>query len=277
MPETTTVGPANGSLVIVGGGAQGLPAILRRFIALAGGFNAPIVIIPTAAEAEFTGPYAPHVEDFMAAGALNLQVLHTRNPAVANSDQFVETVRRAQGIWFVGGRHWRLADAYLQTRALDEFHALLQRGGVIGGTSAGATIQGSYLVRGDTAGNEIMVGDHTTGFGFLRNVTIDQHHLKRNRHFDLIAVIEANPTLLGIGIDEDTAIVVTGDEFEVIGQSYVAIYDQAQMVGPRGHFYFLAPGDRFNLARRAIIPPPPKRAQAFDAIIKQPWTTSAGR
>lgn len=265
------IGPANGALVIAGGGALGSSGILTRFIALAGGFSAPIVIIPTAAEEEYPGPYAPHVEDFMAAGALNLQVLHTRNPEIANSDAFIEPLRQAQGIWFCGGRHWRLADAYLHTRAMAEFHALLARGGVIGGTSAGATIQGSFLVRGDTSGNQIVVGDHTEGFGFLQHVTIDQHLLKRNRQFDLIGVIEAHPELLGIGIDEDSAIVVTGDQCEVIGQSYVAIYDHGKMVSGRGHFYFLAPGDRFNLQTRAIIPPPPKRTQAFDPVIKRFW------
>jgi cyanophycinase len=235
------------------------------------------VIIPTAAEEEYDGPYAPHIEEFMAIGATNLQVLHTRDPDVANSDAFVEPLRRAQGVWFVGGRHWRLADAYLGTRAHDEFHAVLERGGVIGGTSAGATIQGSFMVRGDTAGNQIVVGDHTEGFGFLHNVTIDQHHLKRNRHFDLIDVIEAHPELLGIGIDEETAIVVTGDTFEVIGQSYVAIYDHTTLVGSRGHFYFLAPGDRFNLQIRAVIPPPPKRAGVFDQVTKQPWPATSRR
>ncbi|MEZ4681866.1 MAG: cyanophycinase [Caldilineaceae bacterium] len=271
MAKQTTIGPARGSLVIVGGGAQALPEILRRFIALAGGFSAPIVIIPTAAEEEYPGPHAPHVADFMAAGALNLQVLHTRDPEVANTDAFLAPLQQAQGIWFGGGRHWRLADAYLHTRAEAAFHALLQRGGVIGGTSAGATIQGSFMVRGDTAGNQIMVGDHTTGFGFLRNVTIDQHHLKRNRHFDLVDVIAVRPELLGIGIDEDTAIVVTGDEFEVIGQSYVAIYDHGRMVSTRGHFYFLAPGDRFDLQTRSVIPPPPKRGLAFDTVTQQRW------
>lgn len=272
MTTNQPMGPVHGALVIAGGGREGMPEILTRFIALAGGFSAPIVIIPTAAEEEYSGPYAPHIEEFMAAGALNLQVLHTRDPKVADSDAFIEPLRRAQGIWFCGGRHWRLADAYLHTRAMDEFHELLARGGVIGGTSAGATILGSFMVRGDTTGNQIMIGDHTEGFGFLQNVTIDQHLLKRNRQFDLIDVIEAHPELLGIGIDEDTAIVVTGDTCEVIGQSYVAIYDHEKMVSSRGHFYVLAPGDRFHLQRREVMPPPPKRAQAFDTVRKRVWT-----
>jgi hypothetical protein len=115
---------------------------------------------------------------------------------------------------------------------------------------AGATIQGSFLVRGDTQGNEIMIGDHLEGFGFLRNTGIDQHLLKRNRQFDLFEVLDAYPDLLGIGIDEDTAIVVQGDQFEVIGQGYVAVYDTGRLIPPNGRFYFLAPGDRFNLKER---------------------------
>ena len=114
-------------------------------------------------------------------------------------------------VWFTGGRQWRLADSYLGTKVEEELWALLGRGGVIGGSSAGATIQGSYLARGDTKTNTIMMGDHDEGFGFLKNTAIDQHLLRRNRQFDLIEIIEAWPELLGIGIDENTAIVVQGD------------------------------------------------------------------
>jgi cyanophycinase len=128
-------------------------------------------------------------------------------------------------VWFPGGRQWRLADAYLGTRVHEELRALLARGGVIGGTSAGATIQGSYLARGDTRSNTIMMGDHVEGMAFLRNVAIDQHLLRRNRQFDLIEIVQAHPELLGIGIDENTAIVVRGDRFEVMGAGCVAIYD----------------------------------------------------
>ena len=92
--------------------------------------------------------------------------------------------------------------------------------------------------------------DHTEGFGFLANVGIDQHLLQRNRYFDLVEVIEAHPELLGIGLDEDTAIVVRGDTFEVTGNGYVAIYDSANVVGDGWRFYFLAPGDRYDLSTR---------------------------
>ena len=180
----------------------------------------------------------------------NVTVIHTKDRNEADSDAFVEPIRKARGVWFPGGRQWRLADSYLDTRTELELHELLARGGVIGGTSAGATIQGSYLVRGDTKANTIMMGDHEEGFAFLKNVAIDQHLLARNRHFDLIPVIEAHPELLGIGIDEDTAIVVQGDRAEVIGQGYVAIYDHRSTVGESGQFYLLRPGDAIDLATR---------------------------
>jgi cyanophycinase len=197
-------------------------------------------------------------------------VRHTRDRNVANSDEFVAPIRKARAVWFPGGRQWRLADAYLDTRTELELHALLDRGGVIGGTSAGATIQGSYLVRGDTRNNTIMIGDHVKGFGFLKNVAIDQHLLARNRHFDLIPVIERNPQLLGIGLDEDTAIVVTGDTFEVVGRSVVAIYDNQRTLANEGRFYFLRNGDTYDLktrqARRKDFTEEP-----FDAVKEKPW------
>jgi cyanophycinase len=243
------IGPANGALVIVGGGRLDA-AILERFLALAGGADAPIVVIPTAGGGDAYDQYWVGLGDLKAAGATRLTVLHTTDRAVANTDAFVQPLRDARGVWFPGGRQWRLADAYLGTRVHAELRALLARGGVIGGTSAGATIQGSYLARGDTRSNTIMMGDHVEGMAFLRNVAVDQHLLRRNRQFDLLEIVQAHPELLGIGIDENTAIVVRGDRFEVMGAGYVAIYDHERQLDTGGRFYFLAPGDRFDLKTR---------------------------
>ena len=121
---------------------------------------------------------------------------------------------------------------------------------MIGGSSAGATILGSFMVRGDTKGNETMIGDHTVGLGFMKNTAIDQHLLRRNRQFDMLEVIDKHPELLGIGLDENTAIVVEGDQFDVIGQSYAVVFSNKPVVGSNGRFYFLAPGDRFDLKAR---------------------------
>ncbi len=152
----------------------------------------------------------------------------------------------------------------------EELNALLERGGVIGGSSAGATIQGSYLARGDTRTNTVMMGDHVEGLGFIKNVAIDQHLLRRNRQFDLIEVIEAFPDLLGIGLDENTAIVVQGDRFDVIGQSLVAIYDHNKTLDSGGLFYFLAPGDSFDLVTRQAFRPRNDRAP-IERVVERRW------
>ena len=263
------VGPARGALVIVGGAMRD-PAIVERFVQLAGGPEAPIVVIPTAGGGETYDQYYPGLRAFRDAGAVDLTVLHTTDREVADDPAFSAPLRRARGVWFPGGRQWRLADAYLGTRVQEEIAGVLGRGGVVGGSSAGATILGSYLVRGDTATNTIMMGDHEVGFGFLRDTAIDQHLLRRNRQFDLIEVIEAHPHLLGIGIDEDTAIVVQGDEFEVMGRSYAVIYDRGRLLDSGGRFYFLAPGDRYDLRRRQAYRVQ-RVARPFDRVVEREW------
>jgi len=109
-----------------------------------------------------------------------------------------------------------------------------------------------------------MMGDHQKGFGYLKNCAIDQHLLVRNRQFDLIEILNAHPELLGIGLDENTAIVVQGDEFEVIGKSFVAIYDTQLWVEESrtddkpvlpngGKFFLLRAGDKYNTRTREVI------------------------
>ena len=243
-----SVGPASGSLVVVGG-ALSDPAIVQRFIQLAGGPDAPIVVIPTAGGGQYDD-YCGCLNLLRRNGATNLTVLHTYDPAEADTDAFVAPLKEARGVWFPGGRQWRLADSYLGTKTEVELRGVLDRGGVIGGSSAGASIQGSLLVRGDTRTNTVMLGDHLEGFGYMRNTGIDQHLLQRNRQFDMLEVIEAYPDVLGIGLDENTAIVVQGDRMTVMGQGYVAIYDREAQEDTGRPFYLLAPGDRFDLARR---------------------------
>jgi cyanophycinase len=263
------IGPARGTLVIVGGGLKS-ESILKRFLDLAGGPDASLVVIPTAGESDDLSDYAGALRDLADAGAHHVKMIHTRDRKVADSEAFAAPLRDARGVWFPGGRHWRLADAYLGTRTQAALRDVLARGGVIGGTSAGATILGSFMVRGDTKGNTIMVGDHVEGMGFLKNVTIDQHLLRRNRQFDLIPVIESHPELLGIGIDEDTAIVVRGDRFEVMGTGYVAIYDRTRRIDSGGQFYLLAPGDRYDLKTREAERPQP-RGVPIERVVKEPW------
>jgi cyanophycinase len=261
--QSTSIGPDKGSLIIVGGGSVGAE-IWAKFVELAGGPAANIVIVTTADEdSSINKGMSPEKEALQKAGVLTINFLHTRDPKTANTETFVAMLKKATGIWFRGGRQWRLADAYLNTLTQKAFVDVLNRGGVVAGTSAGATIQGSFMVRGDTKGNTIMIGDHTEGLDFIHKVTIDQHHLRRNRMFDLVDVIKLHPDLLGIGLDESTAIVVQKDTFQVIGNSYVAIYDidqiNGQSKGPReqnssnGPFYFLGNGQKFDLKLRKVI------------------------
>ena len=133
---------------------------------------------------------------------------------------------------------------------------MLERGGVIAGSSAGATIQGQYLVRGDTSGPNVMMTqepNHLAGFKFLRRSAIDQHINTRNRWDDLIPVIQKYPELLGIGLSEGTAIIVTGDRFEVLGKWKVAVHDNTRIYQPwEKPYYVLSQGDVYNMKTRKL-------------------------
>jgi len=258
--QLATQGPDNGSLVIVGGAMRDT-SIINRFIELAGGPETPLVVVPTASGAEEIRADR-YVSFLKKQGAQNVTLLHTYDPETANTEKFVKPLKEAGGLWFTGGRQWRLVDAYEGTLAAEEFRNILTRGGVIGGSSAGATIQGSYLVRGDTKTNRIIMGDHEAGFGYLSNAAIDQHLLQRNRQFDLVEVIRKHPHLLGIGLDENTAIIVKGNEFEVMGKSFVAVYDyhtweenplSKKILPNGGTFFLLREGDKYNMTERKII------------------------
>jgi len=264
-----TTGNKNGTLIAIGGGEIGDTSIMKEFRKLAGGDAAKIVVIPTAFVRNNKIDTMLLKRNFKEYGIPNFTILHTSDSIEANTDDFVKPIKEATGIYFTGGRHWRIADSYLNTKVHEELSKLLDRGGVIAGSSAGATIQGSYLARGDTKNNQIMMGDHEVGFGFISNITIDQHVLTRNRQFDMFTILKNKPELLGIGIDESTAIIVKGDILEVIGESYVLIYDQsfwstdssdlyednAQKKLPNKDqlFYFLKSGDKYNLRERKVI------------------------
>lgn len=247
--EPRSSGPANGTLLIVGGGVNG-PTVIEAARRHAGGSGAHWVVIPSAqADRELQ---APKVPDFIRAQG-RFTVLHARDRAVADSEPFVAPLRTATAVWLVGGRQWRLADTYGGTRTERALHELLGRGGLIAGSSAGATIMGSYLVRGSPAGNEVlMASGHERGFGFLRNVAVDQHIAARGREGDMAKVVAAHPGLLGIGLDESTAIVVRGNVFAVVGPGIVAITDGARHDGRS--WYVLREGARFDLATWSAVP-----------------------
>ncbi len=245
-PASTRVGPPQGKLLVIGGGAMG--TLWDVFLELAGGKDAPIVVIPTANEK--IADVDPAVNALKSRGATRVTQLHTRDPKVADTEEFVAPLRTAGGVWITGGRQWRLADSYLGTRTQKELAALLARGGAIGGSSAGATIQGSYLVRGAPSGNTIMMSPgHEEGFAFLRATAIDQHVNTRGRADDIRVVLKAHPTLLGIGLDEATALIVSGDRCEIAGTGVARFF-----ATPDGPATELKAGARYDLAARRVVP-----------------------
>ena len=205
-----------GALVIVGGGPMS-DDIAGRFVELAGSRDAHIVVLPTAVARNEAAQQPPGF--LKNANVKSVTVLNQRGPDEVVTDEFKSALKSATGIWFGGGRQWNFVDAYEGTEALELFRDVLRRGGVIGGSSAGATIQGEFLVRGHPLGNTVMMAEgYERGFAFLPGTAIDQHFSQRERQPDLLPVVRRHPNILGIGIDEGTAIVVTGTKVDVIGQ-----------------------------------------------------------
>ena len=156
-------GPPKGTLLIVGGGRMEGTGIMETFINRAGGPSAKIIVVPTAAgNKDRNGKWIVYKEadiiaPWLKLGATNVHMLHTHDPKEADTEEFARTLRDAKAVWFNGGRQWNCVDSYMNTLTYREFHNVLARGGVIGGSSAGATIQGDYLVRGAVAGPDIMM------------------------------------------------------------------------------------------------------------------------
>jgi cyanophycinase len=227
-----------GALVIVGGG--GLPdAIRERFLRLAGGKEARLVIIPTANskvdEAEPHKGYAVWQSQPVA----SVSFLHTRDRSQANNPDFVHCLRKATGVWFSGGDQSLLVDAYRGTAVEAELRKLLARGGVIGGTSAGAAVMSALMITGGNPRPEL-----GRGFGFLPWVVVDQHFSNRKRQSRLLWAVEHNPRYVGVGIDEQTAVIVCGRTLTVVGNQKVHVCLPSE---GQARFQVLQAGDQADL------------------------------
>jgi cyanophycinase len=256
-------GPAKGTLIIIGGGNTDGTGIMEKFIQLAGGpENGKFVTFPTnGGNRTADGALRVYTEEQATASlrrreVKNVKMMHTADSKVADTEEFVKPLLDATGVWFDGGRQWNMVDSYLGTRTEAEIRKVLDRGGVVAGSSAGATIQSDYLVRGDTTGPNVMMTEepnHQHGFALLKHSAIDQHINTRNRWDDLMAVIKKYPEYLGIGLSEGTAIIVTGDKFEVMGKWKVAVHDNKRLYQPWEKPYFvLSQGDIYNMKTRQI-------------------------
>jgi len=250
----------HGSLLIVGGG--GFPdEMVRLFVEQAGGPEARIVVVAGAEESPRRTDRSD-VRRFLEAGAARVDLLEPHDPARPPTARELAPLREATGIWFGGGRQWRLVDAYEGTPFLPLCRAALRRGGIIGGSSAGATIQGDYLVRGHPLGNaEMMAEGYERGFAFLPGTAIDQHFTQRRREPELAAVKRTFPQLVCVGIDESTALFVHGESGRVLGSGTVSIYDRrpAEVTDgtPDGIAArtVLGAGDRYDFRRRVVMQP----------------------
>lgn len=281
---TPLVGPAHGTVLVVGGGQQG-PELYKAFIDAAGGPEALIVDIPTAGGDTTYPPDWRGTDGLKGAGAKNVVVLHS-NPDrrdLANSDSFVQIIRRAGGVWFEGGRQYRLVDSYGGTRTEAEIMQVLSRGGVVGGSSAGASILGEFMVRGAPSNNNNIMEypGYTRGFGYLRNTGIDQHVVARMRLPDIAdSLMPRHPGMLFISEDEGTAWLIRGDSATIIGRNKAFVYGGNDPTDTGKPFLTLFPGDRYDLGARRIVSrasdDSPLRPASVDSLFAS-FSTNGGK
>ena len=227
MPYLLTSGlpvaaAADGALVAVGGGDTN-EAIVARTLELAGGRNAVVVVLPQSSALPDAGDSS--VETWKKAGARDV-----RKVSFDDRDAARRAIESATLIWMPGGDQNRFMSAIARTGLDDLIRARHAAGVTIGGTSAGAAILSRVMLTGDADLKSVDAGSTVTapGLGLWSDVIVDQHFLKRQRESRLISVVIDHPTLVGVGIDESTAVVVHDGSFDVIGKSSVVVVD------PRG-------------------------------------------
>ena len=234
-----------GNLLIVGGGDTPL-SVQQRFVALAGGpENARIAVLPMVSS-QSDEEAQEVVRDLEGLGA-RAQVVEIR-PTDVNSTAVAQTLEKFSGFWFSGGDQSRLSSLLVGTRALQAIEARYQAGAVVGGTSAGASVMSRLMLTGKwrtprNSDEEEQVNiargmkELAPGFGFFKGAIVDQHFMHRARYNRLISAVLDHPQLIGVGIDEETALLVRADgQWEVLGNYYVKIFDarRAQIVDDRG-------------------------------------------
>lgn len=264
--------PDPGPLVIIGGGSRP-DYMMERIVELAGGEDCRMVVLPMASSAPLD---VALYQRWQLEEAGCPEVTFVRFDSVsANHDSVVSVLDGATGVFFSGGDQRRLAAHMLGTRLLDRVREVHRAGGVVAGTSAGAAVMSGRMITGDEAlrpdaeypfttiekGNVIT----TPGFGFVTHAIIDQHFIARQRQNRLISLVLEQPDLVGVGIDESTAVIVAPDQtFEVFGEHTVMVIDasEAEAIGTdadgdlSGHglqLHLLQSGDRYDLVGRRVL------------------------
>ncbi|MHA7057209.1 cyanophycinase [Aquimarina sp. M1] len=265
-----------GTILLMGGDCTN-DFFISEFAGLVGSIEKNIVIIPTAMEDRYLDSERDFdilKKPFRDIGFSNISIVHTRETKIANSDSLNKVLLSADGVWITGGRQWRLAKAYNDSKIQSALRTLLNEGKVIAGTSAGASIMGDVLVRGGINNSTSMLGDYQNGFGFIKNFAIDQHHIARNRQFDMFELKNERPDVLGIGIDEGTGVILHENKFRVIGKSYVTIYDNTRWSEERDtiyqlekndkQFYTLSKGYEYDIAESQVIKKNERKTLSYD-------------
>lgn len=269
---TPAFSETKGYLFIIGGGDRP-ESMMRRFVELAGQFGTGKIIIFPMASSEPAKTGSALVAEFKGLGARQVEShILTRKQALAAESVLV--LDGAGGVFFSGGDQSRQMEVLRGTPVHRALLELYEKGCVMAGTSAGAAVMSEVMITGDEhrkvkEGHEFetLEADNIVtveGLGFIRTAVVDQHFVTRKRLNRLISVIAERPQLLGIGIDEETAIVVSPDEkFEVVGNKQVVIFDAAhssvtvtptKAIGFRGMaMHVLLAGDLFDLAKREAV------------------------
>jgi cyanophycinase len=268
---STNYTQSKGHLVIIGGVQT--KDIIAKFVELAGGKDARIIIIPNAGSEPIENSEIQQKE-FSELGAQSDYILFSRE--TADSESNLKKMEWANAVFFLGGDQSILTHDMLNTKLLNKVYEIYyKKGGVVGGTSAGAAVMSEVMITGNELKNKDSSSSFITieqnnievkqGFGFLKNAIIDQHFLKRKRHNRLISTLIEHPKLFGIAIDESTAIIVYPDEtFRVIGNNQVLIYDPTNgtdiRIDKNGNLgitdmklHILISGDKFNMKTKQVI------------------------
>lgn len=266
MPRYPTTTP---TLFVIGGAEDrvGRASLLRQFVKLAGGRRSRLVLIPTASSFQ-DEVVASYTEVFTRLGAPGVAVVNPASRTDADDPALVAIVDDATGVFMSGGSQLRLSQLLPGTPLGAALHRAHERGAVVGGTSAGASIMSDFMI---SMGDEGVTprqraSQLSAGLGLVTGVVVDQHFDQRSRYGRLMSVIAPSPHLLGLGIDEDTAIVVTdGREFTVRGSGAVFVVDcssaltdaadaraGAPMLVSGAVVHTLPAGARFDLAARRL-------------------------
>ncbi|MDN5761255.1 MAG: cyanophycinase [Microlunatus sp.] len=260
---------ALGTLFAIGGAEAKLRrrSVLRAFVAAAGGAQARIAVVPSASS---LGPEVVEVYQavFASLGAAEVVAVRPLSRVEAEDPELAERLSVVTGIFMTGGNQLKLSGFIAGTPFAEAIHAAYRRGAAVGGTSAGASIVAEHMIAFGSGGStpKQRMSQLSVGLGLLRGVVIDQHFEQRNRYGRLLSLVAQSPSLLGIGVDEDTAAVVRhGDQLEVVGRGAVTLVDGSHSVSNAytakrtapllvsgATIHVLPAGSRFDLSRRAL-------------------------